>query len=81
MENDDVEVMKESFNSFVGFGDEYDYAEIRFEETGDCTFTVDTWGTEKASAKFTVYQLTFKKGKWTKKSLATLTLTASRLFR
>ena len=74
MENDDVEVMKESFNSFVGFGDEYDYAEIRFEETGDCTFTVDTWGTEKASAKFTVYQLTFKKGKWTKKSLATLTL-------
>ena len=74
MENDDVEVMKESFNNFVGFGDEYDYAEIRFEDTGDCTFTVDTWGTEKAGAKFTVYQLTFKKGKWTKKSLATLTL-------
>lgn len=75
---DDVAVEKKvgetTYRSFVGFGDEYDYAEIVFNGAGKCVFTVDTWGTEKASAKFTLYKLTFKSGKWTKKSLATLTL-------
>ena len=75
---DDVAVEKKvgetTYRSFVGFGDEYDYAEIVFNGAGKCVFTVDIWGTEKASAKFTVYKLTFKSGKWTKKSLATLTL-------
>lgn len=79
MENDGVELGKEAgetiCNCFVGYGDEYDYAEIVFNDAGKCTFTVDTWGTAKASSKFTVYKLTKKKnGVWTKKSLGSVTL-------
>jgi hypothetical protein len=78
MENGDVEVGKEvgetTYGSFVGFGDEYDYAEIVFNDGGICTFTVDAWGTAKAGSKFTLYKLTYKSGKWTKKSLGTVSL-------
>ena len=73
-----VEDTGKTYTSFVGYGDEYDYAEIVFNETeiGTCTFSVETWGTAKASSKFTIYKLTRKseKDKWTKKSLGTITV-------
>ena len=77
MENDDaVEVNKTvgetTYNSFVGFGDEFDYAEVVFNDTGTCTFELQTWGTAKASSKLTVYKLTLKNGKWTKKAVGSL---------
>lgn len=79
MEIGGVELGKEAgettYNCFVGYGDEYDYAEIVFDDAGSCTFTVDTWGTAEAGSKFTVYKLTKKtNGVWTKKSLGAITL-------
>ena len=77
-EKDDVEVGRtigsRTFENFVGFGDEFDYAEVRFDDVGACTFSVETWGTQKAASKFTVYKLTLNKGKWSKKSLGTITV-------
>ena len=35
---------------------------------------METWGTQKAASKFTVYKLTLNKGKWSKKSLGTITV-------
>ena len=79
-EGDSVKVEKKAYgktyNSFVGFGDEIDYAEITFDAAGACSFSIDMYGTEKASAKFTVYSLTRSDSSkaWTKKSLATKTI-------
>ncbi len=79
-EGDSVEVEKKAYgktyDSFVGFGDEIDYAEIAFDAAGTCSFSVDMYGTEKASAKFTVYSLTRSDSSkaWTKKALATKTV-------
>ena len=79
-EGDSVEVSKnaygKTYNSFVGFGDEVDYAQITFSEAGTCSFSIDVCGTEKASAKFTVYSLTRSESSkaWTKKTLATKTV-------
>ena len=70
--NKTVEGKEEPYTSFVGFGDEFDYAEVVFNEKGTCTFTIDTWGTAKASAKLTVYKLTLKKGKWSKKAVGSI---------
>ena len=75
-ENDNVDagrtVGETIYGNFVGFGDEYDYAEIVFTDTGTCTFELETWGTAKASAKLTVYKLTLKNGKWSKRSIGSI---------
>ena len=79
-DGDSVEVSKnaygKTYNSFVGFGDEVDYAQITFSAAGTCSFTIDVYGTEKATAKFTVYSLTRSDSSkaWTKKTLATKTV-------
>ena len=72
-----------TYDNFVGFGDEWDYAEIELTSPGTCTFTVDAYseGTvEKASPglKFTVYSLTrVVKGEtvtWKQKTLTSQTI-------
>ena len=72
-----------TYDNFVGFGDEWDYAEIELTSPGTCTFTVDAYseGTvEKASPglKFMVYSLTrVVKGEtvtWKQKTLTSQTI-------
>lgn len=72
-----------SYDNFVGFGDEWDYAEIELTSAGTCTFTFDAYseGTvAKASPtlKFAVYSLTrVVKGEtvtWKQKTLASQTI-------
>ena len=56
----------EAFNSFIGYGDTVDYAQVEFKDAGVCNFTVDSRGTAKGTAKFTLYKLTQKSnGVWT----------------
>ena len=78
-----------TFNNFVGFGDEYDYAELKLTSTGTLTFTVDAasvCSVKNASQnlKFTVCSLTkvVKGGKvtWTQKSLASGTIMVDKYF-
>ena len=49
----------------LSFGDEFDYAAFTVEESGKYSFTIDTTN----AAKFTVYSLTEKGGKYTQKAL------------
>ena len=58
------------YANFVGFGDEYDYAELIVESDGLYNFRFDTTG----KAKFTVYSMTRKNGKWTQKALGSQTV-------
>ncbi len=77
-----------SYSNFVGFGDEWDYAEISLSGPGTLSFTVDAYSEgliEKASAnlKFTVYSLekVVNGGKvtWKQKTLlATQTITVDK---
>ena len=77
-----------SYSNFVGFGDEWDYAEISLSAPGTLSFTVDAYSeglVEKASAnlKFTVYSLTRvvkgEKVTWKQKTLlATQTITVDK---
>jgi autotransporter passenger strand-loop-strand repeat protein len=78
MENGELAVKAKdasAFASFVGYGDELDYAQVEFKEAGVCTFTFDTYGTAKGAAKFTLYKLTQKSnGSWTKKTIGAITV-------
>ena len=77
-----------SYSNFVGFGDEWDYAEISLSAPGTLSFTVDAYSEgliEKASPnlKFTVYSLekVVNGGKvtWKQKTLlATQTVTVDK---
>ena len=76
-----------TYDNFVGFGDEYDYAEIKLTSAGTLSFTVDACSdcsvkNAKQNLKFTVYSLTKvvrgEKVTWTQKSLASETITIDR---
>ena len=76
-----------TFNNFVGFGDEYDYAELKLASAGTLTFTVDAYSkcsvkNASQNLKFTVYSLTKvvkgEKVTWSQKSLASGTITVDR---
>ena len=76
-----------TFNNFVGFGDEYDYAEIKLTSAGTLAFSVDAFSkcsvkNASQNLKFTVYSLTKvvrgEKVTWTQKSLASGTITIDR---
>ena len=73
----------ETYDNFVGFGDEWDYAEIELTSAGTCTFTFDAYceGTvanASPALKFAVYSLTrVVKGEtvtWKQKTLASQTI-------
>ena len=62
-----------TYHNFVGFGDEWDYAEIVVASAGTCTFTVNAYGTANSSSAFSVCSLTWNESKkvWTQKTLTT----------
>ena len=66
----DYDVYHDDYYNFVGFGDTCDYSEIYVDEEGLYNFKIDTTG----KAKFTVYSMTRKNGKWTQKALGSLTI-------
>ena len=66
----DYDVYHDDYYNFVGFGDTYDYAEIHVSEEGLYNFKINTTG----KAKFTVYSMTRKNGKWTQKVLGSQTI-------
>ena len=71
---DAIEVSKEyndkTYTSFVGLGDQYDYAEVVLNGTGNLTLSLDTYGTTKSTAKVTLYKLTLgSKGTWSKSTV------------
>ena len=56
-----------TYTSFVGLGDQYDYAEVVLNGTGKVTLHVDTFGTASTTSKFTLYKLELQKnGSWKK---------------
>ena len=57
-------------DNFVGFGDEYDYAELINIKAGTYTFSLTT---EAAKTKFTVYSLTKSGSGWKQKALGSVT--------
>ena len=63
-------VVHGKYANFVGFGDAYDYAELILSSDGLYNFKLDTTG----KAKFTVYSMTRKNGKWTQKVLGSQTI-------
>ena len=76
-----------AFHNFVGFGDEYDYAEIRLSSAGTLAFSVDAFSkcsvkNASQNLKLTVYSLTRvvrgEKVTWTQKSLASGTITVDK---
>ena len=66
----DSDVSHGDYENFVGFGDVYDYAELIVSADGLYNFSIDTTG----KAKFSVYSMTRKNGKWTQKTLGSLTI-------
>lgn len=79
METGDVDAERyidgTAYGSFVGFGDEIDFAGVEFKDTGICTFTVETSGTTNGAVKFILCKLTRKSnGVWTEKSLGSFTV-------
>ena len=66
----DYDVCHDEYYNFVGFGDTCDYSEIYVDEEGLYNFKIDTTG----KAKFTVYSMTRKNGKWTQKALGSQTV-------
>jgi len=66
----DTDVSSGDYANFVGFGDAYDYAELVVSANGLYNFKIDTTG----KAKFTVYSMTRKNGKWTQKVLGSQTI-------
>ena len=66
----DYDVCHDEYYNFVGFGDTCDYSEIYVDEEGLYNFKIDTTG----KAKFTVYSMTRKNGKWTQKVLGSQTI-------
>jgi len=67
----DYDVYHDDYYNFIGFGDACDYSEIYVDEEGLYNFKIDTTG----KAKFTVYSMTRKNGKWTQKVLGSQTIT------
>ena len=57
-------------DNFIGFGDEYDYAELINIKAGTYTFSLTT---EAAKTKFTVYSLTKSGSGWKQKTLGSVT--------
>ena len=77
---DDAIVVSKEFNgvtyeSFVGLGDQYDYAEVVLNGTGKVTLSLDIYGTAKTTSKMVLYKLTQKSnGTWSKSTVGTLSV-------
>ena len=76
---DDIVVSKDfndkTYESFVGLGDQYDYAEVVLNGTGKITLSLETYGTTKSTAKMVLYKLTQKSnGSWSKSTVGTLSV-------
>ena len=70
-----VEATDITYNSFVGFGDQYDYAEVVLNGTGKIALDVDSYGTAKTTSKVMLYKLTKNsKGVWSKSTVGTLSV-------
>ncbi|MBR4254113.1 MAG: hypothetical protein IKQ16_03395 [Lentisphaeria bacterium] len=63
-----------TYTGFVGFGDEYDCAELVFFDKGTVTLAVETCGTGGVTSKLALFQYTLKNGKWAKSSVGTLSV-------
>ena len=64
-----------TYESFVGLGDQYDYAEVVLNGTGNITLSLETYGTAKTTSKMVLYKLTQKSnGTWSKSTVGTLSV-------
>ena len=64
-----------TYTSFVGLGDQYDYAEVVLNGTGNITLSLETYGTAKTTSKMVLYKLTQKSnGTWSKSTVGTLSV-------
>ena len=78
LEDDSVKVEEtvdgRTYTGFVGFGDEYDCAEVVFNDKGTVTLTVETYGTGGVTSKLSLFKYTLKNGKWVKSSVGTVSV-------
>lgn len=78
LEGDSVKVEEtvdgRTYTGFVGFGDEYDCAEVVFNDKGTVTLTVETYGTGGVTSKLSLFKYTLKNGKWVKSSVGTVSV-------
>ena len=79
-ETDDISVEarivgETTYGNFVGFGDEWDYAEVTFSQAGTVKLELDVTGTAKTTSKLVLYKLTLKSnGSWAKNTVGSLSV-------